>query len=184
MVTLKDLKTLLKEGLITESEFEKQQKLILKKHKNNTPINMNKYIPILIGVIFSVALILVIIHLNFQETAREKYALDKTASTNYTVKYDQDSSSFEFFPENTNDSEWKDMVETNLNQYEEENSVKSKFINEWRDDVIPSFKYDSREKQVKGATVKIIDPYDDAKSLLEVKDGEVTYDKFEDIEDD
>ena len=80
-------------------------------------------------------------------------------------------------------TDWQSILESNTEQYEEYDSVKTSFIRIWRNNVIPSIKITSHNKLAKNSKIEIVDSRDGKTKLLEIVNGDVIYDKFSDIEE-
>lgn len=198
---IKKLKELLDNDLITQEEFNNQKKLILdipivveeppevkeKKVKEYNRVQEEKHHnKITIAVVCSLLVIFfasILVGVRHDQIILDKkeFASEITQSLKFSVHYKPKKHIFEFIAKDG--TGWQDTLESNTEQYDEYNSVKTSFIHDWRNTVIPIIESKSTEKLGKGSTFKIIDSTDGSTKLLEVKDGEVIYDKFDDIED-
>lgn len=195
---LKELRALLNEGLVTREEFEKIRKNILageqnfnsentsknnssisnKKLSNNT-VNINWKIVMSVITIFLIVIIggvILIMHNNKVNDKRD-FAQQITNETNYTVKYVANRDAFEYF----SSGDWQTELTNNVEEYASENQVRTSFIKDWRGTVITSFQDRSQQRQGKGSRFEIINPENDKKTLLVIKNGKVVQDAFSDI---
>lgn len=198
---IKKLKELLDNDLITQEEFDNQKKLILdipvvteetpeikqKKAEEYNHIQEEKQHN-KISIIVICSLIIVFFVAVFVAVRNDRIILDKkefaseiTQSSKFSVHYQPKKHVFKFIAKDGTD--WQDTLESNTQQYDAYDSVKTSFIHNWRNNVIPIIESKSTEKLGKGSTFEIIDSIDGSTKLLEVKDGDVIYDKFDDIED-
>lgn len=198
---IKKLKELLDNDLITQEEFNNQKKLILdipivaeeppevkeKKVKEYNRVQEEKHHnKITIAVVCSLLVIFfasILVGVRHDQIILDKkeFASEITSDTDYKVHYQPKKHTFKYVAKDGTD--WQDILESNTEEYRDDDSVRATFIHNWRNNVIPSIKVRSREKLAKGSTIEIIDSIDESTKLLEVKDGDVIYDKFDDIED-
>jgi len=198
---IKKLKELLDNDLITQKEFDNQKKLILdipvateetpkakvQKTKEYNRIqeekHHNKITVIVVCSLFAIFFASILVGIRHDRIILDKkeFASEITSDTDYKVRYRPKKHIFEYVAKDGTD--WQDILESNTEEYRDDDSVRATFIHNWRNNVIPSIKVRSREKLVKGSTIEIIDSIDESTKLLEIEDGEVIYDKFENIED-
>lgn len=195
---LKKLQALLKDDLITLEEYnslrhnilsgEKSLNLENLKEKKTAESNVNTLsltaqvnwkILISVGLIALVAIIAVsmlIIHNNKINDKRD-FAQQLTNETNYTVKYIASRDAFECFAS----GEWQTELTDNVEEYASNDEVSTSFIKGWRSTVITSFQARSQERQGKGSRFEIMNPENEKRTLLVIKNGKVLQDAFEDI---
>lgn len=196
---IRKLKELLDTNLITQAEFDKQKKLILDSliiEKNDIEeysINSynqideekrhNKISIIVVGSLFVIFLFSILISVRHDQiiSAKKEFATEITNETDYKVRYRPTKKTFEYVAKEGTD--WQSILESNTEQYEEYDSVKTSFIRIWRNNVIPSIKIRSHNKLVKNSKIEIVDSRDGKTKLLEIMNGDVIYDKFSDIEE-
>ena len=195
---LKELQALLNENLVTQEEFEKIRKNILAGEQNfnlesvsknnssisnkkvsETTVKINWKILISVITIFMIVIIvgaILVIHNNKVNDKRD-FAQQITNETNYTVKYVVNRDAFEYF----SSGDWQTELTNNVEEYASENQVRSSFIKDWRATVITSFQNRSQQRQGKGSRFEIMNPENDKKTLLVIKNGRVVQDAFSDI---
>lgn len=195
---LKELQSLLDDNLITPEEYEKMRKNILsgeqsvnidsfsKKNvemptedKTNSTIKINWKILISVVAIALVAIvagIVLILHNNKINDKRD-FAQQITNETNYTVKYVASRDAFEYFAS----GDWQTELTNNVEEYTSDEQVSTSFIKDWSSTVITSFQARSQQRQGKGSRFEIMNPENDKKTLLVIKNGKVVQDAFSDI---
>ncbi|MCT3053422.1 SHOCT domain-containing protein [Leuconostoc mesenteroides] len=195
---LKELQSLLDDNLITPEEYEKMRKNILSgeqsvnidgfnqknvemptEDKTNSTIKINWKILISVVAIALVAIvagIVLILHNNKINDKRD-FAQQITNETNYTVKYVASRDAFEYFAS----GDWQTELTNNVEEYASDEQVSTSFIKDWRSTVITSFQARSQQRQGKGSRFEIMNPENDKKTLLVIKNGKVVQDAFSDI---
>lgn len=183
---LQEQKQLYEEGLITENEYINIKNIILDSKKGITPSDDNKvvrsgnnHIAILSVGIVSFFLVIIFIITFSVNASKQKYADQLSDNSNYDVKYEIIRDKYVLDANNV----WKNKLELNVDSYVEDETVYNYFINEWRTDVIPWLEDESTDSRGAGSTFVILNPENSDRDLLEIKNGEVVYDEFEDIEE-
>lgn len=206
---IKRLKELLDNGLISNEDFQRQKKFILdstasgdnvtpkpepepdpqvketaKQVEKNDAESKNNRIGfmVVIGLII-VFFISVGISVRHDRIILDKkdYASELTKHSKFHVSYKPKKNVFRLVMKDG--TEWQEVLESNSEQYDYDDSVKTYFIRSWRNTVIPQTEEKSNDYRGKGSTFKIIDSRDGSTELLKVKNGKVLYDRFSDIED-
>lgn len=195
---LKKLRSLLNDGLITNEEYNSLRNNILSGEKSlnkeilgeqatdksnvdklSSTSQFNWKILIAVGITAIVAILAVsilIIHNNKLNDKRD-LAQQITNDTNYTVKYVASRDAFECFAS----GDWQTELTNNVEEYASNDEVSTSFIKDWRSTVITSFQARSQERQGKGSRFEIMNPENEKKTLLVIKDGKVVEDTFSDI---
>ncbi|CUW06622.1 MULTISPECIES: SHOCT domain-containing protein [Leuconostoc] len=195
---LKKLRSLLNDGLITNEEYNSLRNNILSGEKSlnkeilgeqaadesnvdklSSTSQFNWKILIAVGITAIVAILAVsilIIHNNKLNDKRD-LAQQITNDTNYTVKYVASRDAFECFAS----GDWQTELTNNVEEYASNDEVSTSFIKDWRSTVITSIQARSQERQGKGSRFEIMNPENEKKTLLVIKDGKVVEDTFSDI---
>jgi len=195
---LKKLRSLLNDGLITNEEYNSLRNNILSGEKLlnkeilgeqatdksnvdklSSTSQFNWKILIAVGITAIVAILAVsilIIHNNKLNDKRD-LAQQITNDTNYTVKYVASRDAFECFAS----GDWQTELTNNVEEYASNDEVSTSFIKDWRSTVITSIQARSQERQGKGSRFEIMNPENEKKTLLVIKDGKVVEDTFSDI---
>lgn len=195
---LKKLRSLLNDGLITNEEYNSLRNNILSGEKSlnkeilgeqaadesnvdklSSTSQFNWKILIAVGITAIVAILAVsilIIHNNKLNDKRD-LAQQITNDTNYTVKYVASRDAFEYFAS----GDWQTELTNNVEEYASNDEVSTSFIKDWRSTVITSIQARSQERQGKGSRFEIMNPENEKKTLLVIKDGKVVEDTFSDI---
>lgn len=195
---LKKLRSLLNDGLITNEEYNSLRNNILSGEKSlnkeilgeqatdksnvdklSSTSQFNWKILIAVGITAIVAILAVsvlIIHNNKLNDKRD-LAQQITNDSNYTVKYVSSRDAFECFAS----GDWQTELTNNVEEYASNDEVSTSFIKDWRSTVITSFQARSQERQGKGSRFEIMNPENEKKTLLVIKDGKVVEDTFSDI---
>lgn len=195
---LKKLRSLLNDGLITNEEYNSLRNNILSGEKSlnkeilgeqatdksnvdklSSTSQFNWKILIAVGITAIVAILAVsilIIHNNKLNDKRD-LAQQITNDTNYTVKYVASRDAFECFAS----GDWQTELTNNVEEYASNDEVSTSFIKDWRSTVINSLQAISQERQGKGSRFEIMNPENEKKTLLVIKDGKVVEDTFSDI---
>ncbi|WP_288946621.1 SHOCT domain-containing protein [uncultured Leuconostoc sp.] len=195
---LKKLRSLLNDGLITNEEYNSLRNNILSGEKSlnkeilgeqatdksnvdklSSTSQFNWKILIAVGITAIVAILAVsvlIIHNNKLNDKRD-LAQQITNDSNYTVKYVSSRDAFECFAS----GDWQTELTNNVEEYASNDEVSTSFIKDWRSTVINSLQAISQERQGKGSRFEIMNPENEKKTLLVIKDGKVVEDTFSDI---
>ncbi|QOG10809.1 MULTISPECIES: SHOCT domain-containing protein [Leuconostoc] len=195
---LKKLRSLLNDGLITNEEYNSLRNNILSGEKSlnkeilgeqatdksnvdklSSTSQFNWKILIAVGITAIVAILAVsvlIIHNNKLNDKRD-LAQQITNDSNYTVKYVASRDAFECFAS----GDWQTELTNNVEEYASNDEVSASFIKDWRSTVITSLQARSQERQGKGSRFEIMNPENEKKTLLVIKDGKVVEDTFSDI---
>lgn len=195
---LKKIRSLLDDQLITSEEYNSLRNNILSGEKslNLDKINeqtadksnvdklsqtrqFNLKILISVCVIALIAILaasILIIH-NNKINDKRNFAQQITNETNYTVKYVASRDAFEYF----SSGDWQTELTDNVEEYASNDEVSTAFIKDWRSTVITSFQARSQERQGKGSRFEIMNPENEKRTLLVIKNGKVIQDTFADI---
>ena len=195
---LKKIRSLLDDELITSEEYNSLRNDILSGEKSlnlakleeqttdtsnltklSSASQFNWKIFLSLGVIALVVIMVVsilIIHNNSINDKRD-FAQQITNETNYTVKYVASRDAFEYFAS----GDWQTELTENVEEYVSNDEVSTSFIKGWRSTVITSFQARSQERQGKGSRFEIMNPENEKRTLLVIKNGKVIQDTFADI---
>ncbi|CCF23961.1 Protein of unknown function [Leuconostoc citreum LBAE C10] len=195
---LKKLRSLLNDGLITNEEYNSLRNNILSGEKllnkeilgeqatdksnvdklsSTSQFNWKILIAVGITAIVAISAVSILIIHNNRLNDKRDLAQQITNDSNYTVKYVASRDAFECFAS----GDWQTELTNNVEEYASNDEVSTSFIKDWRSTVITSLQARSQERQGKGSRFEIMNPENEKKTLLVIKDGKVVEDTFSDI---